>query len=374
MCLALREQGVEVLLASTDAGMAGKERRARGKGQAEEVPTILFPVQWGQSFKYSRPFAKWLDEHVSDFNLVHIHAVFNHACIAAARACRRHGVAYVVRPLGTLDPWGMKQKSWRKKVFWHSGIKKMLTSAAAIHYTSNGEKDAVEKSLGLNHGVVVPLGVDMSGVEESEVGVEVSNESPFPAKRPYVLVLSRLVPTKGLDALLDAFISINQREEFRTWRLVLAGEGPADYVDTLKLTVKDQQATNSVVFTGWLDGEKKREALRNASLLALPSHHESFGLCVIEALACGVPVLISPEVSLAAEIKTSHAGWISAVDRDSLEAALNEALLSDGERVNRGKNGRQFARQYSWPTVTQKLEALYADISRDVDRRPSANA
>src|SRR2546421_7019062 len=112
MCRALRDKGVDVLLATTDAGMPDTRQKAEGTGK--EVPTIFFPVQLGQSLKYSRPFAKWLYESVSDFDVVHIHAVFNHACVAAARACREKGVPYIVRPLGTLDPWSMKQKRDRK--------------------------------------------------------------------------------------------------------------------------------------------------------------------------------------------------------------------------------------------------------------------
>ena len=147
------------------------------------APLILFPKQLGSSYKYSRPFSHWLNQHVADFDLVHIHAVFNHACLAAARACRNAGVPYVVRPLGTLDPWGMKQKSLRKKIFWHSGVKSLLTGAAAIHYTSNLEQRGVEQSLGLNHGVVIPLGVDLPAMTEA------ANGSAHFGGRPYVIAI-----------------------------------------------------------------------------------------------------------------------------------------------------------------------------------------
>src|SRR6266568_8899384 len=131
MCRSLQEQGVEVLIATTDAGL-NEAITLRAPGSHKGIPTIFFPLQWGQSFKYSRPLAIWLDQNVKAFDVVHIHAVFNHACTAAARACRKHGVPYVVRPLGTLHPWSMKQKSLRKKVFLYVGVRRMLTGAAAI--------------------------------------------------------------------------------------------------------------------------------------------------------------------------------------------------------------------------------------------------
>ena len=136
MCRALLDKGVEVLLATTNEGVMDKGKGAKCRGHWKEVPTIFFPAQLGRSLKYSRPFANWLNESVSEFDVVHIHAVFNHACMAAARACRNKSVPYIVRPLGTLDPWSMKQKSLRKKVSWHAGIRSMLTNAAAIQYTT----------------------------------------------------------------------------------------------------------------------------------------------------------------------------------------------------------------------------------------------
>ena len=319
MCSALSAQGVEVLLASTDADLPAPNMPGGPKRGAvtryKNLPAIFFSIQLGASFKYSRPFATWLDEHVSDYDLVHIHAIFNHCSIAAARACSKKGVPYIVRPLGTLDPWSMNQKSFRKKVFWNAGVKTMLTRAAAMHYTTKGEQQAVERSLGLNHGVVVPLGVNAPTTPDTEAVEKLAARFPALLDHPYVLVLSRLHPKKSLEVLVEAFVSLTGRAEFRNWRLVLAGEGPVDYVTSLKRLVADQNATELVIFPGWLEGEHKETALRNASLLALPSHQENFGLCVMESLACGVPVLISPHVNLAPEVTAAGAGWVVPVNK-----------------------------------------------------------
>ena len=363
MCRALRDKGIDVLLATTNEGVTGQGEGAKGKGHWKEVPTIFFPAQLGRSLKYSRPFAKWLYENVSDFDLVHIHAVFNHACMAAARACRNKGVPYIVRPLGTLDPWSMKQKSLRKKVSWHAGIRSMLTNAAAIQYTTRGEQQAVEESLSLNHGVVIPLGVEMKSIQESATSMHMSAEFPALQDHPYVLVLSRLHPKKALEVLLEAFLSLVKHADFQEWRLVLAGEGPEDYVAHLKQRVADQLAEDFVVFPGWLNGEKKEAALRDASLLALPSHHENFGLCVMESLACGVPVLISPHVNLAPEIKAASAGWIAEVNEAAIEQALAAALSSKDQRLTRGRNGKQLALNYAWPNIANQLRQVYSEIA-----------
>src|SRR3977135_4493328 len=88
MCRSLQEQGTEVTIATTDA----RFRKQPSLGAIpihKGVPTIFFPLQWGESFKYSKPLAAWLDANVDQFDVVHIHAVFNHACLAAAAACRK---------------------------------------------------------------------------------------------------------------------------------------------------------------------------------------------------------------------------------------------------------------------------------------------
>ena len=105
MCRALMQQGIEVLLLSTTDGLSETRDVVEYKG----VPAIFFPPQLGASFKYSRPLASWLSSNVKNFDLAHIHAVFNHSSVAASLACRKAGVPYIIRPLGTLDPWSMTE-------------------------------------------------------------------------------------------------------------------------------------------------------------------------------------------------------------------------------------------------------------------------
>jgi glycosyltransferase involved in cell wall biosynthesis len=378
MCRALQDQGIDVTLATTDAGLLDQTELTTTVAELNDeirnpesairnsykgVPTLFFPAQLGNSFKYSRPFALWLTANVKSFDLVHIHAVFNHACIAAARACRKRSVPYIVTPHGTLDPWGMKQKSLRKTLFWQLAAKRMMRDAAAVHYTARGEREASEQSLGLNHGRVVPLGIDPEiGSAPLRPGY-FAREFPELGTHPYVLVLSRLVPTKGLDALLDAFLPLTKQQEFAGWRLVLAGEGPDDYVSGLRQKIESQGAGSSVLFPGWLEGEKKNAILRNSALLALPSYHENFGLCVMEALACGVPVLVSPQVNLSEEIGAERAGWIAAVDEGAIKAALTEALGNEAERSSRGRAGKTLSLNFTWDRVAADLKTLYSSIT-----------
>src|SRR5262245_12664307 len=361
MCRALQARGTEILIATTNAD--GGEELPVPLGEKiiyQGAPTIFFPRQWSEALKYSRPLALWLEQNVRNFDLAHIHAVFSHACVAAARACRKNVVPYMVRPLGTLDPWSLKQKSVSKRLFWHLGVKRMLAGAAAIHYTSDEERRLVETELGLSGGVVVPNGLDLSFINR--------RTEPFDAPRseigdsPYVLALSRIHPKKGFELLIESFAALKKSGLFGSWRLVFAGDGDAEYVDQLKTLARRNGLNGDALFVGWLEGDRKYAALKGASLLALPSYQENFGICLIEALAYGVPVLVSPHVNLAPEIEKSGAGWVAALGEDELTSALAEALGNERERWRRGNNGRELAGSFGAAEVATKLIGLYRNL------------
>jgi glycosyltransferase involved in cell wall biosynthesis len=361
MCRALRGRGVDTLIATTDADGGG--RLAVDLGQPtlySNVPAILFPRQWSEAYKYSWPLARWLESHVADFEVVHIHAVFSHACLAAAKACRKKGVPYIVRPLGTLDPWSLKQKSAKKKLLWHLSVKRMLDGASAIQYTALPEQKLAEESLGLGRGVVVPLGIEMDSIGgNGDVGTP---QSVYPSSNnhPYVLVLSRLHPKKGLELLLPAFLSLAKQSEFAEWKLVLAGDGDAEYVSLLRGLAEREGLSERVVFAGWLQGEQKRVMLQRASLLALTSYQENFGLCVVEAMACGVPVIISPHVNLAPEVEEAGAGWVTPLEVGALESTLAEIMGDPHGRARRGAAGKDLVRRrFTWGAVANQLVLLY---------------
>ncbi len=365
MARALPDQGIKVLIATTDAD--GPRRLPVAHASAlswQGVPAIFFRRQWSEAFKYSGQLASWLHNHVADFDVVHIHAVFSHACLAAANACRGSGVPYIVRPLGTLDPWSLQQKPLRKQLLWHAGVKRMLHRAAAIHYTTAAEQRLAERPLGLRRGVVIPLGVD-----EELFGQACQSEDTrrrdrlFGSRNPYVLVIGRLHPKKRLDLLIDVFLELTSTPSYRHWRLVVAGDGEVEHVASLKQLVRQRGGDDRILFSGWLDGSDKRAALRGAAVLALLSAQENFGVVVAEALACGVPVLISTQVNLADEITAANAGWVVPLERQTVLKTLANVLLDEQERHTRGGAGRQLARaHFRWPGVAAELGRLYANL------------
>ncbi len=368
MCKALMEKGVETLIATTDAD--GPQRLPVEMGRPIDyrgVPVIFFPRQYSEALKYSRPLARWINQHARQFDVAHIAAVFSHASFAAAHACRLHHVPYIIRPLGSLATWSMRQKPWRKRIMWHIAAKRMLHRSAAIHFTSREEQRQAANRFHLRQSVVIPLGVHESLFHHDlrVAGQHFRQRHPTLGSHPFVLALARLHPVKQIELLIHAFLDLPPRADLQTWKLVIAGDGQPAYVKALQALVRQRGGEAAVLFTGWLDGIEKRTVLQEAGLLAQTSLHENFGLSIVEAMASGTPVLVSPQVNLSEDIQRAHAGWVTPSERHAVCRTLEAVLGQPDERRIRGLAGQAFVRQhYAWPHVAEQLIHLYQSINQ----------
>ena len=117
------------------------------------------------------------------------------------------------------------------------------------------------------------------------------------------------------------------------------------------------------IFTGLLQGEEKLAALADADLFVLPSYSENFGIAVIEAMACGLPVVISDRVNIWREIVADGAGLATPCEADAVADAMARLLADPGSRRSMGEAGRRsVARRYEWDHVAEALEAAYRAI------------
>ena len=351
---ALSGVGIEVALATTDADGAGRLGVEIGQRvETEGVPTWFFRRQASEAFKLSFPLARWLARNAGEFDLIHAHAVFSHSTVAAASAARAHGKPLVVRPLGTLSPWSLAQKPLRKRLALAAGIHGILRSST-LHYTSRAEREAVEATLGLADGWVLPLGVDSDFFAiERKPAVD----------SPFVVSHGRLHPKKRLVELVAAFAEATESEGLRHWRLVIAGEGDARYAGRIAEAAGASSAAERIELPGWVGGEALFDLLARASLFALPSHHENFGLAAAEAMAAGLPVLLSPGVELAPEVTAGQCGWVLQGGPETLADTLRQALLATDDRLRRGEAARRRASErFAWPEVARSLVERYTDL------------
>ncbi len=306
--------------------------------------------------------------------MVHIHAVFSHVSIAAARSCWAAGVPYVLRPLGTLTPWALAQKRWRKAAMKQLVGKRMLSRAAAVHYTTRAEERQTESVAGRTAGVVVPLGIDAEWL---------AGDVPTAAQRDaLVIAIGRLHPVKNLESAIAAFHQLAARGELSEWRLVIAGDGEREYRGTLERAAEVGPARDRIDFVGWVDEAAKRQWLRRAAVLVQPSYQESFGVAVLEGLASGVPVVASNGVCLAPEIAEHGAGWVYEDGPDELASALRSAMTDVVSRTDRAQAARRLALRFTWASAAEALETVYerlraggrTDLAGPADRSVAAQS
>jgi glycosyltransferase involved in cell wall biosynthesis len=252
-----------------------------------------------------------------------------------------------------LDQWSLGQKSWKKIPYLWLIERTHLAHAAAIHATSESEAEAI-RALGYGDKVrVIPLGVPLPGEMEQHKA-----ESNAPTR---LLFLSRLHPKKGLPLLLDAMAqarAMGSRVE-----LVIAGDGPQAYLYELEARVQALGLGAVVRFAGQVDGDAKRRLFADADIFVLPSKQENFGIAVAEALAAGLPVIVSDQVAIADDVTRARAGRVVPLSRDALATAIMELSADGAERSAMGRRGASLARnRYSWAETARALLALYAEL------------
>jgi glycosyltransferase involved in cell wall biosynthesis len=340
------------------------------------VEVWYFPLQRPRAWCFSRPLGLALRQQVSDFDLVHIHSVFLWPTSAAAFWCRRFKVPYILRPAGALDPicltkayerWWISLSSRVKKGAYLAMLGRMdLGHAAALHFVSQAEMEAAQ-FLRLNcPKFVVPTGID-TGLADGASATPFRERYPQLAGQNMVLFLSRFDPIKGLDILIPALAKLAQRRN--DFILVLAGSGDKAYVTQVKALVTAYGLHNRTIFPGFVQGEEKWQLLREADVFVLPSYHENFGVTVVEALAAGLPIVISQRVNIYREIVEAGAGVIADLTPGALAATIDQLLSRPSLRQEMGQKGRQLASaRFGWDAIAKEMQRVYATIHENHGR------
>jgi glycosyltransferase involved in cell wall biosynthesis len=359
---ALREADVEVTVVSTDDDGPGMHLQVplgseiRGQGGARH----LYFRKNTEFYKVSFQLWHWLVNHVTEFHVVHIHALFSYSSIAAAVIARRRRVPYVIRPLGVLNRWGMaNRRPILKKLSLRWIELPLLRSAAAMHYTSQAEQleaRFAHPAIASLPSAVIPLAIEAAN--QSAESAQFFAKFPEASGRQIVLFLSRLHPKKGLELLLEAFARV--RSKVGSALLVIAGEGTAGYTASLRARANALNLSRDIVWTGFLGGDDKAAAFAAATIFVLPSFSENFGMAALEALAAGVPVILSDQVALSDEIRDADAGLVAPCEVAPFAEKIVTLLLDPELRQRFGTNSRRLVQErFSTQVVGRALKELY---------------
>ncbi len=255
----------------------------------------------------------WLRDHAGDYDAVVVHGLWQHHGLTVWRALRNGPVPYFVYPHGMLDPWFKQRyplKHWKKSLYWWAAEYRVLRDASAVLFTADEERRQAAHTFRPYRvrPAVVGYGVAAIGADASVDAQLFFDHWPATRGKRLVLFLGRLHPKKGGDLLIEAFAQVAARDP--SLHLVMAGPDDRSGVRCEWEALASRCGmSDRVTFTGMLTGDIKWAALRAANVFALPSHQENFGIAVVEALASGLPVLISDKVNIWREIVADDAGF-----------------------------------------------------------------
>lgn len=306
--------------------------------------------------------AATLEPLLGTADAVHLHMVWDHLVLVAARAARDLGVPYVLRPCGMFSGWSLSRSQLKKRLYLRL-VGRPLLDASAFHFATEGERANALPLIGNRRAFVIPIGVDVPGDAERPEREAFARRFPVLQGRRIVLFLSRLHPKKHADVLLDAFARVCGMDD--TLSLVLAGPGEPAYVATLRERARALGIESRVVFTGLLSGDAVREAHAAAEVFVLPSAHENFGVAAVEAMAMGCACIVSRNLDLAPEIEAAGAAITTAIDATAVAASLERVLRDASLRQRLGNAARSLvASRFAWKPIAKATVEMYAALPR----------
>jgi glycosyltransferase involved in cell wall biosynthesis len=283
-------------------------------------------------------------------DIVHDNGIWRAHHHQIARLAVDRGIPRVVSTRGMLEPWAMRHKPFRKQLGWRFYQRRDLASAACHHATADAEAENLRR-LGLRVPIrVIPNGVDMPDAVEKTKSAE-----------RHALFIGRIYPVKGLPMLIDAWARVRPHG----WTLKIGGPDEAGHRREVEKGIEAAGLQGTVSFLGPVDGPMKQSALEAADLFVLPSHSESFGMAVAEALAHGLPVLTTTAAPWPM-LTGRGCGWWVPPTVDGLTDGLRRATSTDPATLyEMGARGRAFvAAEFAWDNVAKQFIAMYEALAR----------
>jgi glycosyltransferase involved in cell wall biosynthesis len=310
----------------------------------------------GDPWRVAVAVGKEVARRLNGTDAVHVHGLLNPVSSLAARSAISRRVPVILGPFGMLSRYTFNHRlRLVKRAYFRMIDAPNLRRASAIHFTTGAERDEAAWH-GIDFGsrayvVPPPYRMARSSSGPRQVDRNADDET--------VLFLGRLVPKKGVELLLEAWRQVHARRPQA--RLVVAGSGTPSYEARLRASAqRSSDIAGSVDFTGFVSGAAKERRLADADLFVLPSHHENFGVAVLEAVAAGLPAVVTPAVQLAPWIESQGLGVVAERTAGALAAAIVGALDNAALRARVANSGFDaVAAAYQPKVIAPLLDAMY---------------
>lgn len=293
--------------------------------------------------------------YLRQFDLVHFYGLYDLFGPAVSYFCRSRGVPYVIEPMGMYRPI---DRGFELKRIWHRHLgKRYWSQAAQVVATSEMERQELLAEGVPSEKVVIRYnGIDRKTFNSLPSRGGFRRKWGIGIAEPVVLFLGRLIPRKGADILIDAFAKACPI----SGRLVIAGpEGEPGYLAVLSKRAQEAGIESRVIFTGPLYDDAKMAVLADSDIFALPSRYENFANSAAEAMACGIPVIITETCGIRSLVE-GRAGLIISPEQKQLAAAIGK-LISDEAMYKKFQEGcRAAAAELGWDRLSEQMEEYYA--------------
>ena len=278
------------------------------------------------------------------FDVVHVHGGLSPTLgIVAPRAAWRAGIPVVA----TFHTWFPRSIGYR---LWRKPLQRMLDRHAATIAVSTAARDAMARYF-TAHWEVIPNGVDTTFFRPS-LG---PCSGPSARRRPKLLWLGRIEPRNDLRTVLAAMPRILTHHP--ATRLTVVGDGPW----RSRMERAARHLGPAVRFAGYANGDRPAY-YRGSDLYLCPTRRASFGVTLLEAMACGTPLVVSDIPAFRDVAGQSHAVFAPPGDPDAWSDAVNTLLEDTDRRAVMTHEGRRVAERHAWPLVAQRVLAVYRRV------------
>jgi glycosyltransferase involved in cell wall biosynthesis len=349
----LAKEGHQVSILTTDRGLNQYTPTA-----ANNVDVIPFHcVASIGSYIISPAIKKWLRDNVRDFDVIHMHDFRTYQNTVSHRYAKRYSIPYVLQAHGSMLEFAQRrtQKRLYDLLWGHATI---TDAATCIALTPVEQEQYLKMGIKRDKIAIVPNGIDASEYVNLPNKSEFRTRHAIDSDEKLVLFLGRLHRIKGVDLLIKAFAKLSEKTD--RVKLVVAGPD-VGALSQLKTLARELKLSDSVLFVGPLYGRDKLAAYVDADVYVLPSVYEIFGITVLEACACGTPVIVSSACGIADLV--SEFGCVVNRRAEELCDALYKVLSFRAARMKLGQKGRHFVmKELTWEKAAQRIEEVYVDV------------
>jgi glycosyltransferase involved in cell wall biosynthesis len=365
---AVRQAARELELRSHQVDVATLD--APGEPFVREFPGRVHALGPGRGgYGYTPQWSSWMARHAREYDAIVINGLWQYHSYGAWRALRAARVPYYVYVHGMLDPWFKRTyplKHMKKWMYWPWADYRVLRDAHAVLFTCEEEKRLASQSFALYRARerVVAFGTSIPPPDGEALRSQFLAANPQLRGRRILLFLGRIHEKKGCDLLIRAFSKIAGVDP--TLHLVVAGPDQTGRLPGLLALARDLGVAERTSWPGMLQGDMKWGAFYSAEAFVLPSHQENFGIAVVEALGCGVPVLISDKVNIWREIAAAGAGMVD-IDDDPGTLRLLRGWLELSAERRRGMSTRAtgiFRQRFTAGAMAESLIEVIGETSK----------